>query len=391
MTASKVPIALYCCKDYSDAQSVIFQMLDDLNTATLFSGKKVLVKVNLMLGASPEQGTNTHPKIAAAIVRYIRSKGGQTDVADSSGALGLTEECFVRSGMAKEIKEAQGGWVNLDAAPMRIARLKGKRLDQIVLPAILDDYDCIVSAAKLKIHTLTGMTGAVKNMMGIVPGAVKPWIHHRHACTTNHLAEALLDIYAAFRPKLSIMDGIICREAGGSTQGRAKRCEILAASTDGLALDACCTDLIGLEQNAVPMLYKGQKRNLGSTLKNDWNVIGNGPRQKGAIPLLPSPYEVKINPLVAFAAYSLRDHAVRPVFLQNECRDCDDCIDSCPTDALKIKGGRIRRNPFRCVGCYRCVYVCPKNIARLKVAWYAKKAFWKKAGGLTSDRFIDTD
>lgn len=389
MATDKVPIALYACESYTEAQDVIFRMLDDLDSGVLFAGKKVLVKVNLMLGAAPGLGTNTHPSVAAAIVRYIRSKGGHADVADSSGALGLTDQCFDKSGMKSEVEAAAGTCVNLDAVPMQIARLRGRLLNRIVMPAILDDYDVIVSAAKLKIHTLTGMTGAVKNMMGIVPGAVKPWIHHRHATTPRLLAEALLDLYTAYKPALSIMDGVICREAGGSNQGRAKHCGLLAASTDGLALDACCTDLIGLDRSKVPVLEKGYERIIGSIQKGDWQLFGDGPRENGDILLAPSPFEIKTNPLFAFAAYFLRDHAVRPVFQIEECGDCTDCIESCPTDALSQKGGRIRRNRYRCAGCYRCVYVCPEKYIRLKVAGYARKIFWKKAQGLVSDRFVN--
>lgn len=389
MDHEKSLIAIRSCDDYEECERVIFDILDSLGAQMLFAGKKVLIKVNLMLGAPPDLGTNTHPAVAAALVRYVRTQGGEADVGDSSGALGLTDACFHRSGIAQAVEQAKGRWINFDAEPQRVVELNGKILQRIVLPACLDDYDVIVSAPKLKVHPLMGMTGAVKNMMGIAPGAVKPWIHHRHARTLDRLAHALLDLFAAYKPALSLMDGILCREAGGSTAGRTVKADLLAASTDSIALDAACSDIIGLSRASVPILSLGGERGLGSADPDQWEVIGDGPRDFGSVPLAPAPLDKKANPVIGFIAYFLRDHAVRPVFPYSDCEDCDLCVQACPTDALSIKNGRVHRSRLNCCGCYRCVYACDKHKAMLKVAAYARKAFWKKAAGLETDLFID--
>lgn len=376
------------CETYTDAERVIGEMLEGMEAAALLAGRKVLVKVNLMLGGPPEEGTNTHPAVAAALVRYIRDQGGEVDVADSSGALGLTDACFVRSGMRDAVERAGGRCINLDAMPMQRAVIRGKILKQLVLPRCLDEYQVIVSAAKFKVHPLTKLTGAVKNMMGIAPGAVKPAIHHRHARTVRRLAEALVDLYTMYKPSLCLIDGIIGREAGGSTDGFPVRTNFLGTSRDGLALDAFCSHLMGLPPTQVPILVCGARRGAGEIDPEKWEVAGDGPRERGALALKPAPRDKKANPLIAFAAYFLRDHAVRPVFPKEGCETCDECIQSCPVDALESRGGRIFRSRLRCVGCYRCVYACEKGLVRLHVKGYARATFWRKAAGLPTDRFI---
>lgn len=389
MPDKKVRIISSWCDDYSKVEAVVFDMLEKLGGPQLFNEKRVLVKVNLMLGADPEYGTNTHPSVVKAVIKYIRHQGGRADVAESSGALGLTQACFEKSKMDEAVKNAQGGWVNIDAAQMKVYEIGGRRINRIVLPKCLEEYDLIISVAKLKTHPLTGMTGAVKNLMGLAPGAIKPWIHHHRARTPKNLAEALLDIYAAFTPAISITDAIICREAGGSTSGRVKRGNFICGSLDGLALDAWCTDVMGLHRESSPICTVAQSRDLGKISSDDWIVSGDGPKNPGEIPFVPSKLDKKANPIVGFAAYFLRDHAVRPVFPKEGCGDCDSCIDLCPVDSLFEKGGRIHLKRSTCVGCYACVFSCEKELAKLKVAWYAKKVFWKKASDLRSPVFID--
>ncbi len=383
-----VKIITSSCQNYLEIEKPLFESLDLLGCPRLFSGKRVMVKVNLMLGADPSLGKNTHPDFAAAIIKYIRMQGGEADVAESSGALGLTQACFIKSGMSHAVSKVKGGWVNLDAGPMRYYDLKGKKLRRIVLPKCLKEYDLIISAAKLKVHPLTGMTGAVKNVMGFAPGAVKPWIHHRHGRTPATLAEAILDLYLAFTPVISNIDGIICGEGGGSTTGNSKRGNFIAASDDGVALDAFCTDVMGLERAVSSICAAAEKRGFSPLSPEDWEVMGDGPRAFNDIPFEPSPLDKKALPVIGFLAYYLRDHAVRPYFSKGGCGDCNKCVKLCPTGSLTISNGRIRRKSSTCVGCYSCVFSCEKGMAKLKVAAWAKKMFWKKAAGLQSDYFL---
>ena len=43
----------------------------------------------------------------------------------------------------------------------------------------------------------------------------------------------------------------------------------------------------------------------------------------------------------------------------NACNDCGICVESCPTGALSVVGGRVAWNPSVCGGTEECIRICP--------------------------------
>lgn len=43
------------------------------------------------------------------------------------------------------------------------------------------------------------------------------------------------------------------------------------------------------------------------------------------------------------------------------CRGCTHCMKRCPTEAIRIKGGKALVDPERCVDCGQCMAVCPQH------------------------------
>ena len=107
------PVAVVSCKSYDVACEGVASAVELSGAGSLFAGKRVLLKVNLMKGAAPSLAVNTNPQFVGAVVRCVRAHGGQAVVADSSGVLGLTAEAFAASGIAK----ASGG----SADPARVS------------------------------------------------------------------------------------------------------------------------------------------------------------------------------------------------------------------------------------------------------------------------------
>ena len=50
-----------------------------------------------------------------------------------------------------------------------------------MLELCFDDADAVINCCKLKTHGMMGMTCAVKNMYGMVPGSVKSEYHYRYS------------------------------------------------------------------------------------------------------------------------------------------------------------------------------------------------------------------
>lgn len=53
----------------------------------------------------------------------------------------------------------------------------------------------------------------------------------------------------------------------------------------------------------------------------------------------------------------------------DKCKGCTNCLKRCPTEAIRIRDGKARINPRRCIDCGVCIGVCP---------YKAKKAVFDK-------------
>ena len=46
---------------------------------------------------------------------------------------------------------------------------------------------------------------------------------------------------------------------------------------------------------------------------------------------------------------------------KDRCRGCTHCLRVCPTEAIRIRGGKAQAVGHRCVHCGRCLQVCPQK------------------------------
>ena len=94
-------------------------------------------------------------------------------------------------------------------------------MPKLSLPQSLRRADLIVSLPKMKTHHWAGVTLSMKNLFGVMPGVCYGWpknvLHHAG------IRQSILDINAAVRPHLAIVDGIIGMEGDGPIMGTAER------------------------------------------------------------------------------------------------------------------------------------------------------------------------
>ena len=134
--------------------------------------------------------------------------------------------------------------------------------DALLMPVEALKSDVVVSVAKLKTHHWAGMTAAMKNLFGLVPGAVYGWpknlLHH---CGID---ASILDLNATIRPAFAIVDAIVAMEGDGPIMGSPKRCGFVAMGADPVAVDATCARVMGLEPMRMGYLSHAS-RYLGNT------------------------------------------------------------------------------------------------------------------------------
>jgi ferredoxin len=49
-----------------------------------------------------------------------------------------------------------------------------------------------------------------------------------------------------------------------------------------------------------------------------------------------------------------------------KCNGCGDCVESCPSEALKLQDGKVQVNNDECSDCAACIDVCPETALALE-------------------------
>ena len=289
----------------------------------------------------------------------VQEAGGEALIDDSpAGSADTAPRVLRRSGMVDVAAEtgAQAApfegveWRRLDGASYHLAR--------VVLEA-----DLVINLPKLKTHTLTLYTGAVKNMFGAIVGARKRELHV-YAPGVQDFSRVLVDVFSLTTPGLTIMDGIMGLEGSGpGAGGTPRRFGCLAASPDAVALDGVLTGAMGYRRGEVLHLTQAAHRELGVVdpeaivLQAEAGALDFGPVD------LPTPRWYLRAP--AWISAPLRGMIKLYPDLQVEaCVGCGHCIEVCPREAI-VPGESPRQPPHfdldRCVGCMCCTEVCPEG------------------------------
>ena len=145
-----------------------------------------------------------------------------------------------QSGLGDVLSEAGLEFVDLNHDEVEfVPNLLGQSsLPRLALPMSLRRADLIVSLPKLKTHHWAGVTLSLKNFFGVMPGIVYGW--PKNVLHYAGIGPSILDINAAVRPHLAIVDGIIGMEGDGPIMGTPRHLGALVMGTNLPAVDATC-------------------------------------------------------------------------------------------------------------------------------------------------------
>ena len=330
-------------------------------------GDKVLLKVNLLSPVSPDRAVTTHPELVRAVAEEVLSVGGQVIVGDSSGGIvpgdNWTAKALEKAGINKLASELPIQAVNFDTAGVvRYKNPRGGKYEDIYISKAVDDADVVITIPKLKTHTLTVFTGAVKNMYGCVPGGRKAF-YHKVAPSVPEFSGYLVDVFEKSRPHLAIMDAIIGMEGDGPSAGSPRKIHAIIASCDSVAVDSVACSLVGINPTRVEMLVQAQARNLGMMDLSKISIIGpfeslklSDFKAKKQSPWIPAFLGRKV--LSWWQTY--------PIIDQEKCIMCKICYNSCPIKIITDNGQALLIDHKRCIQCYCCHELCPKHAIFLK-------------------------
>lgn len=217
-------------------------------------GRSVLLKPNIV-EFDPTTVINTDPRLVAATAAAMRSAGArQVTVGEGSGHRRDSHFIAGQSGLLELLGDIGVPFVDLNTAAVGRVPLDSHftSLGELWLPAPVTEADLVVSMPKLKTHHWGGVTLSLKNMFGTVPGRIYGW--PKNVLHWAGLENSILDVAAAVRPQLAIVDGIVGMQGDGPIKGSAVDVGVILAGTDPVAVDSTAARLMGIDPERVRYL-----------------------------------------------------------------------------------------------------------------------------------------
>lgn len=403
---SSARVALVACPSYEPetVRAAIDRCLELLGgeAKIIPSGGRALLKPNLLIGIKPERAVTTHPEVVAALHDVLQRNECAALLGDSP--------MFARPATAAR-KCGYGPLLTRDDLPVddmtatTVVNVEGghPRFKRFEVAKVVEEVDLIVNVCKLKTHGITGLTLAVKNLFGLIPGLEKSkW--HVKAPSHEQMATMLVDLVESLTRHLDgrvswlhVADAVLGLEGEGpGASGTPRQVGAIAASLDPVALDTVLAHLVGFSPDEVTTTPIAASRGLGCGTLEQIELVGDdieslrvddyqrcrrsvrsgAPRESGW------PLNSKL----------VRDRLLeRPLIDRDACTGCADCQRVCAAQAIKLVGeGKNKKAVIdhdRCIRCYCCSEVCRYSAAKLgprpllaRIADHAEALPWVGSG-----------
>lgn len=374
------------CESYkkNDVKSVILEGLNKLGGPGKYINKKqkICIKPNLLLPTSPDKAITTHPVFIEAVIEILAEYTGKPEniiIADSF-APGVP---FTRSGIEKiyretgllGIEERTGCRLNFATDYSRVSNKKGRLLKKIDIINVVKDSQVIINLPKFKTHNLTTITGAIKNMFGVVPGFTKVGYHLRFD-DINVFIGMLLDIVMLVKPTLNIMDGILGIEGDGpGRSGTLRNIGIVMISDDPVAMDLIMGHIMNVEEEYNPFIKIARERGLSSAYWENIEMMGARidelimrdyklPKSAGQEKLIENKFISKY--IIPRIRTYLNPY---PYADMGKCTNCMTCQKVCPQKVVTCTENNVRFDYSNCIRCFCCSEMCPEGAIDIKYSF----------------------
>ena len=330
--------------------------------------QKVLLKPNMLSAKDPARAITTHPILVEATAREVRRCGGIPYIGDSpGGAIRGVRRVWANTGMEEMAERAGIELVNFEASGSK--GIEFGRYKFFVSKPVLE-ADVIINLPKLKTHSLTLLTCAVKNMFGVIPGFRKGELHKLFPKPVE-FAEMLVHLYKLVTPSLNIVDAVVAMEGNGPSSGSPFELGVMLAGEDGVAVDAVASRMIGFPDGFIDTTRLAAAMELGEGDIEEIDLIGDGHGVRPDSFELPSNRVKKLipRPLIRMLAPLV---SVKPVIDPGRCTGCGFCFESCPVKAIVPSDGVYKVNDKRCIDCLCCHELCPESSIDIELSWLAR-------------------
>ncbi len=236
----------------SDLESLIRRILVEHRVPV--AGKRILLKPNLVEFSSTAP-INTNPIfVAAAAAAFTALGASEVHIAEGPGHRRTTLDLASSAGYFSAIRKFESRFtdLNLDDVTRLSLRNPFSTLSEIYLPHTALRCDLLVSLPKMKTHHWAGATLSMKNLFGLVPGAVYGW--PKNPLHWAGIDECVADLHYLFPRQFCLVDGIEGMEGNGPILGTRIAPGVIVAGADPLSVDATCCRIMEIDPHQVRYL-----------------------------------------------------------------------------------------------------------------------------------------
>lgn len=327
----------------------------------------VFVKINHLSPSSPpERGIVTHPAFTREVLRLLMENDCKITVGDDIQSKG--KDGFLISGYRQVCEELGVRLVNLKETGFREVDCKGQILKKTYISPLLFEADFVLNLPKLKTHSFTIFTGAVKNMFGIIPYGLRLYYHQQYI-SNEVFSQMLVDIFSCALPQLTIMDSITAMEGEGPSAGNTKKVGLILASQDAVAVDAVAAKIVGYNPMDIYSTLYAHERDLGVGKIKNIEIAGEHIRDVEVIDFKKSAIATGLlrRKIPSFLyAYIQSRLTLIPEVIRDKCTSCLECIEICPRQAVKLVQDLAWIDRDYCIHCMCCHEVCRFQAIKIK-------------------------
>lgn len=341
--------------------------------------EKILVKPNFLYPAKDDKCITTNPSLIKAFLRLLDESGYENVKVGDSPATGTCRQALDK--LELDYTDLHGAMIADMSKEHVVDYPEGKVAKSFAFCEDVVEADAIIGLCKMKTHALERITGAVKNMYGLICGKKKA-IGHVSYPNAESFAGMLADMHRCVKPRLHIMDGIVAMEGNGPASGSPVEMGVILASKDPVALDTVFAKLVNLDPLLVPTNTRGMAAGIGTCRENeiDLKLLDDGIlsdvsfddlcRRYGKADFDVQREKDKFSILGLWSKIT-GGFSKKPVIDAEKCVRCGLCVNHCPVEgrAVTFKNGNDNPPVYdygKCIRCFCCQEICPQHAIGVK-------------------------
>ena len=322
-------------------------------------GGAYLIKPNLFTTKTAEQGATTDPRIIMTLAEMSKEAGVKPVVGEcpAMGSYARPDIVFDGLGVRRLCEEA-GVEINvLDREPpVKVENPAAEVVRDFWFPRFALECDGIINVPKLKTHTLTALTCAVKNLFGLQQGGTKANHHVRTANDPERFSRLLVDLYQSIKDqvRLNVVDAVVAMEGEGPTTGDPVDLGLIIAGEDAAAVDVVAAAVMGWDPMEVGTNFIAAERGLGPRSLDEVMVVGASIEEVARLFRRPQTHS---------DGQMFIDIRMPIEWYEDRCTACGICAEVCPVKAITMQERPVI-DDGRCIQCFCCMELCPNGALR---------------------------